>query len=144
MLRVFAVLILLGTIASFVATVQAACECGYRVVVPVLSIDQTAVRSMDHLSTASDIKFYSGMAGKFYTSSDKFSTSSASNFAPRSINNFSISLAHEFTAGSEITSYVFTDVIESDFFHITDIHADTDWLIQGYNVTASAARGPFG
>ncbi|PMD41414.1 glycoside hydrolase family 16 protein [Hyaloscypha variabilis F] len=41
-------------------------------------------------------------------------------------------------------SYVFTDLIETDAFHIKNIHDDTDWSIQNYNVSASSARGPYG
>lgn len=40
--------------------------------------------------------------------------------------------------------YLFTDVIESDFFHIRDVELDTDWSVQVYNVSAAAARGPYG
>jgi hypothetical protein len=42
------------------------------------------------------------------------------------------------------TTYVFTDVIESDFIHLKNVEIDTDWSIQNYNVSASAARGPYG
>ena len=50
----------------------------------------------------------------------------------------------QITVGSVTTIYLFTDLIESDFLHIPDVKKDTDWSIQSYNVTASAARGPFG
>jgi hypothetical protein len=42
------------------------------------------------------------------------------------------------------TSYLFTDLLESDFRHIKNISLDTDWRRQEYNVTAAVARGPFG
>jgi hypothetical protein len=42
------------------------------------------------------------------------------------------------------TSYVFTDILESDFLHLADISLDTDWSQQGYNVSATTARGSFG
>src|SRR5438045_5434188 len=42
------------------------------------------------------------------------------------------------------TSYLFTDLLESDFRHIRNISLDTDWSRQEYNVTAAVARGPFG
>lgn len=40
--------------------------------------------------------------------------------------------------------YVFTDLIESDFLHLGDVHDNTDWIIQSYNVSAEKDRGPFG
>ena len=46
--------------------------------------------------------------------------------------------------GDSAVSYVFTDLIESDFLHIANISLDTDWRRQSYNVTAGAARGPYG
>ncbi|KAI9718450.1 MAG: hypothetical protein M1812_004171 [Candelaria pacifica] len=39
---------------------------------------------------------------------------------------------------------VFTDLIESNFLHIDDIKADTDWQRQAYNVSAADSRGPYG
>lgn len=48
------------------------------------------------------------------------------------------------TANSVTNPYVFTDLIESDFMHVNNIKIDTDWSIQSYNVSATAARGPYG
>jgi hypothetical protein len=42
------------------------------------------------------------------------------------------------------TSYVFTDILETDFIHLADIAKDTDWQRQVFNRTAEADRGPFG
>jgi hypothetical protein len=42
------------------------------------------------------------------------------------------------------SSYVFTDLLESDFIHLADISLDTDWSRQGYNVSATASRGQYG
>jgi hypothetical protein len=42
------------------------------------------------------------------------------------------------------TSYVFTDLLESDFLHLTNISLDTDWTRQGFNVTPAVSRGPYG
>jgi hypothetical protein len=50
----------------------------------------------------------------------------------------------EIAAGSVANSFLFTDVLESDFLHIKNIKADTDWSIQNYDVSAAAARGPYG
>jgi hypothetical protein len=50
----------------------------------------------------------------------------------------------EISVGSVPNTYIFTDVIESDFFHIKNVEIDSDWSIQNYNISASAARGPYG
>jgi hypothetical protein len=42
------------------------------------------------------------------------------------------------------TSWLFTDVLESDFFHIDNITLDTDWYAQNYSMTPEAALGPYG
>lgn len=42
------------------------------------------------------------------------------------------------------TSYVFTDLLESDFLHLANISLDTDWRRQGFNITSAVARGPYG
>jgi hypothetical protein len=42
------------------------------------------------------------------------------------------------------TSYVFTDLLESDFLHLANISLDTDWTRQGFNVTPAVSRGPYG
>ncbi len=39
---------------------------------------------------------------------------------------------------------VFTDLIESNFLHLDDIKANTDWQPQAYNVSAEDSRGPYG
>jgi hypothetical protein len=46
--------------------------------------------------------------------------------------------------GPVTNTYIFTDVIESDFLHIKDVELDTDWSVQSYTVSASSARGPYG
>ncbi len=48
------------------------------------------------------------------------------------------------TAGPVTNTYIFTDVIESDFIHIKDVELDTDWAVQSYLVSAASARGPYG
>lgn len=40
--------------------------------------------------------------------------------------------------------YIFTEIIESDFVHLANISLNTDWQRQFFNVTAKAARGPYG
>jgi len=40
--------------------------------------------------------------------------------------------------------FLFTDIIETDAFHIANFHEDTDWSVQNYAVSASSARGPYG
>jgi hypothetical protein len=50
----------------------------------------------------------------------------------------------DISLGSAIAPHVFTDVIESDFFHLKNVEIDTDWSVQNYNVSAPAARGPYG
>ncbi|KAJ5046724.1 uncharacterized protein L3040_003956 [Drepanopeziza brunnea f. sp. 'multigermtubi'] len=40
--------------------------------------------------------------------------------------------------------FVWTDLLETDFFHLDSIARDTDWDVQNYSVTAQAARGPLG
>jgi hypothetical protein len=42
------------------------------------------------------------------------------------------------------TSYVFTDLLESDFLHLANISLDTGWRRQGFNVTPAVSRGPYG
>jgi hypothetical protein len=42
------------------------------------------------------------------------------------------------------TSFVFTDLLESDFFHLANISTNTDWRRQEYNISATRARGPYG
>ncbi len=39
---------------------------------------------------------------------------------------------------------VFTDMVETDFLHLTNITDAIDWQVQEYNVTRKNARGPFG
>jgi hypothetical protein len=47
-------------------------------------------------------------------------------------------------SGSAQTSYIFTDIVESDFIHLNDIATDTDWKRQNYTVSRESARGPYG
>ena len=42
------------------------------------------------------------------------------------------------------TTYIGTDVIETDAIHDKSFLDDTDWKSQNYNISASAARGPYG
>lgn len=42
------------------------------------------------------------------------------------------------------TTYVFSDLLETDFLHLANISLNTDWRRQEYNVTAKASRGPYG
>jgi hypothetical protein len=48
------------------------------------------------------------------------------------------------SVNGNLTNFVFTDLIESDFLHIKDVASDTDWSRQNYSVTAALARGPYG
>jgi hypothetical protein len=41
-------------------------------------------------------------------------------------------------------SWVFTDVLETDFTQTGSIASDGDWVGQGFNVTAEAGRGEWG
>jgi hypothetical protein len=41
-------------------------------------------------------------------------------------------------------TWLFTDVIESDFLHIPNITLDTDWIPQSFYMDTAAARGPYG
>jgi len=41
-------------------------------------------------------------------------------------------------------TYLFTDLIESDFLHLANISSDTDWRRQSFSVTAATGRGPYG
>ena len=44
----------------------------------------------------------------------------------------------------QTSSFLFTDIIESDFLHIANISLDTDWRRQNFTVTPEAGRGPYG
>lgn len=46
--------------------------------------------------------------------------------------------------GYRVSSTLYTELLETDFIHLTDITADTDWIPQNYTVSAEAARGPYG
>lgn len=41
-------------------------------------------------------------------------------------------------------SYLFTDLIETDFLHLPNITTDTDWRRQSFNMTPAIGRGPYG
>lgn len=43
-----------------------------------------------------------------------------------------------------ISTYRFTDLIESDFIHIRNISLDTDWKRQDFAMTPALSRGPYG
>jgi len=49
-----------------------------------------------------------------------------------------------YSATIDSATYLFTDLIESDFLHLSNISYDTDWIRQGYNVTAQVSRGAYG
>ncbi|RAL68386.1 hypothetical protein DID88_007117 [Monilinia fructigena] len=46
--------------------------------------------------------------------------------------------------GDSVKPYIFTDLIESDFLHISNVTLDTDWRRQQFSVSAAAGRGPYG
>ncbi|MCJ1453885.1 hypothetical protein MMC28_004234 [Mycoblastus sanguinarius] len=46
--------------------------------------------------------------------------------------------------GYTANSTLYTDLIETDFLHLTNITTDTDWQPQNYTVTSALARGPYG
>ena len=46
--------------------------------------------------------------------------------------------------GYTVNSALYTDLIETDFLHLTNITTDTDWQPQNYTVTPEDARGPYG
>ena len=39
---------------------------------------------------------------------------------------------------------LYTDLIETDFLHLTNLTADTDWQPQNYTTTADASHSPYG
>ncbi|KZF26522.1 glycoside hydrolase family 16 protein [Xylona heveae TC161] len=49
-----------------------------------------------------------------------------------------------YCSSSQNDPIVFTELLESDFLHVQNITLDTDWVPQQYNITAEAARGPYG
>ncbi|KAL2075234.1 hypothetical protein VTL71DRAFT_177 [Oculimacula yallundae] len=51
---------------------------------------------------------------------------------------------HELRAVDSATSYIFTDLLETDFFHLDDIAKNTDWQRQNYSITAASNRGKYG
>lgn len=42
------------------------------------------------------------------------------------------------------TSYVLTDLLETNFANISNVGKNTDWVRQAWNVTATEARGTYG
>ncbi len=40
--------------------------------------------------------------------------------------------------------YSFTDLIETDFAHLSDISTNTDWVRQAFNISSEKARGSYG
>ena len=50
----------------------------------------------------------------------------------------------ECECGYTVNSTLYTDLLETDFLHLADITADTDWQPQNYTVTPELARGPYG
>jgi hypothetical protein len=51
---------------------------------------------------------------------------------------------YEASIGNSTTPSLFTDLIETDFLHLSNVFKDTDWRPQEFNVTAEAGRGPYG
>ncbi|KAG0648895.1 Lichenase [Hyphodiscus hymeniophilus] len=51
---------------------------------------------------------------------------------------------YQLTINNSSTPSIFTDLIETDFLHLTNISKDTDWRRQEFPVTAAAGRGPYG
>jgi hypothetical protein len=49
-----------------------------------------------------------------------------------------------YSSADNVTSYVFTDLLESDFLHLANISTNTDWKRQEWNTTKEQARGPYG
>lgn len=49
-----------------------------------------------------------------------------------------------YTATVDSSTFLFSDVLESDFMHIQDIAQDTDWRRQNFSVTDVVGRGPYG
>jgi hypothetical protein len=48
------------------------------------------------------------------------------------------------TIGTLSNSFLFTDLIETDFLHLQNVSLDTDWKRQNFSVTPAAGRGPYG
>ena len=48
------------------------------------------------------------------------------------------------TVGDEMTQFVFTNLIETNFQTLDDIAKNTDWVRQAFNLTSTRARGDFG
>lgn len=46
--------------------------------------------------------------------------------------------------GYTVRSTLYTELLETDFLHLTNITNNTDWLPQKYQITPALARGPFG
>ncbi len=46
--------------------------------------------------------------------------------------------------GYTVNNTLYTELIESDFLHLTNITNNSDWQAQNYTVTSALARGPYG
>ena len=57
---------------------------------------------------------------------------------------FAIHVRSDCECGYTVDSVLYTDLLESDFLHQTNITTDTDWEPQEYNISALIARGPYG
>lgn len=57
---------------------------------------------------------------------------------------FLIQVRSDCECGYTVDSLLYTDLLESDFLHETNITTDTDWEPQKYNISAILARGPYG
>jgi hypothetical protein len=49
-----------------------------------------------------------------------------------------------YVADVDSSKYLFTEVIETDFLHLSDVSVDTDWIRQGYDVSSEVSRGTYG
>ncbi len=49
-----------------------------------------------------------------------------------------------YSASIDGTPQVFTDLIETDFAHLSSISTNTDWIRQAFNITSDKARGSYG
>lgn len=55
-----------------------------------------------------------------------------------------VSVHSDCECGYTVNSTLYTDLLETDFLHLTNITSDTDWQPQNYTVTSELARGPYG
>lgn len=111
--------------------VQAYCQCGYRSLIDTTVIVDGSKAAIDEFGGIAHGKSPLNSLWTSIRSSDATILVNT-NTDPRRVDL------------AKATPYVWTDVLETDFFHLDDITKDTDWQIQNYSVSAKAARGPFG